>query len=84
MKFDNNSLIIISSTIIALAILIGIISKTLPEQVTLVLGGGLVGIGTGLLGNLQRKNDIKQDFENNKENINEDIDKISQIIEKGI
>jgi len=58
---DNNTVIIICSTLIALAIIIGIISGNLPEQVNLVLAGGLVGIGGGLVGNLQRKNDVNHE-----------------------
>jgi len=75
MKFDNNGLIIICSTIIALTTLFVIVSRTLPEQVNLVLAGGLVAIGTGLLGNLQRKNDVKQDIEIRNDENNKDESK---------
>ena len=55
MKMDNNTVIVLAGTIVVLAILISIIGGNLSEQVVLVLAGGAVGIGSAIVGNVQRK-----------------------------
>ena len=68
---DNNTVIIICSTLIALFIIIGIVSGNLPEQVDLVLAGGLVGIGASLVGNLQRKNTVNHESKEKTDHLTE-------------
>lgn len=60
MKLNNNTIIVFCCTIMVIAMLLALVfGLSNNEQVSLVLAGGLIGIGNTIAGNLQRKQNKK-------------------------
>lgn len=55
MKIDNNTIIIIASTVSVVAMLIAVKFGGFPENITAILATGAVGLAMAIAGNLQRK-----------------------------